>query len=112
MDHGIYAYGGERYGGTAGQEKPFYHHSGCGRILYFPGISVFFWHIRKSWFSPMQPCLLFANSFYGAKIDKKFADYSMLSENQILRQSTSFFLGWLPGVAIPLLLAVGLGIGL
>ena len=44
------------------QEKPFYHHSGCGRILYFPGISVFFWHIRKSWFSPMQPCLLFANS--------------------------------------------------
>ncbi len=55
-------------------------------------------------------CLLTA--FYGAKIDKKFADYSMLSENQILRQSTSFFLGWLPGVAIPLLLAVGLGIGL
>lgn len=48
----------------------------------------------------------FATAVWGIKVDKKFADYSMMTENQILRQSTSFFLGWMPAVALPVVLVV------
>ena len=48
----------------------------------------------------------FATAVWGIRVDEKFADYSMMTENQILRQSTSFFLGWMPAVALPVAVIV------
>ena len=49
-------------------------------------------------------CYAFLSAWWGLWVDRHFADYSIGSENQALRQSTSFFVGWLPGVALPLLI--------
>ena len=47
------------------------------------------------------------SAIWGMWVDVRHVDYSMDTENQVLRQSISFYLGWLPGVLLPLLLAVG-----
>lgn len=47
-----------------------------------------------------------ASAIWGMWIDTRHADYSMDTESQVLRQSISFYLGWLPGVLLPLFLGV------
>ena len=47
------------------------------------------------------------SAIWGMWVDVRHVDYSMDTENQVLRQSISFYLGWLPGVLLPILLAVG-----
>ena len=49
-----------------------------------------------------------ASAIWGMWIDTRHADYSMDTESQVLRQSISFYLGWLPGVLLPLLLGVAM----
>lgn len=51
-------------------------------------------------------CYAFLSAWWGLWVDRRFADYSIGSENQALRQSTSFFVGWLPGFAVPLVIAL------
>ncbi|MDD6195092.1 MAG: hypothetical protein PUB19_09430 [Lachnospiraceae bacterium] len=51
------------------------------------------------------------SAIWGMWIDVRHVDYSLDTENQVLRQSISFYLGWLPGVLLPLLLGVLFAVG-
>ena len=76
----------------------------CGIMLVFaikPSILLALYYI-------VVPCLYgIGSAVWGMWMDMRHVDYSMDTENQVLRQSISFYLGWLPGVLLPLLLAVG-----
>lgn len=57
------------------------------------------------WTYIVLPCLYAVlSALWGMRTDVKHADYSLDSENQVLRQSISFYLGWIPVVILPLLL--------
>lgn len=44
----------------------------------------------------------FLSAWWGIWIDQKYGDYASESENQAMHQSPVFFLGYLPGVLLPL----------
>lgn len=45
----------------------------------------------------------FLSAWWGFFVDSRYADYTSESERQTMYQSTSFFLGYLPGILLPIL---------
>lgn len=50
----------------------------------------------------------FCSAWWGLFVDYRYGDYSSESENQVLRGNTSFFVGWIPGVLLPLIIGLGI----